>query len=260
MTRGPGATAGGGDAGDRADFDTNGRRPWLLVIDSATSRVVVAAAALDGELLGATTWEAGRTHGEQLLPAIGRLHGEANLRRSRIRGVIVGTGPGAFTGLRVGLASAKAIAHELDVPIAGVSTGEALLRAAGEAEAAGAARAVAGRQGRPDRLVLLLPAGPNDRHLVRHDAEPVLLPGGVEPALADGEVLVAVDLVDRAPADALERGEHARAGFAAALARLGAARLDAGGDDLARLVPEYVSLPRGVTSEQGEVAWSRDPR
>jgi hypothetical protein len=32
------------------------------------------------------------------------------------------------------------------------------------------------------------------------------------------------------------------------------------GDDLARLVPEYVTLPRGVVSEQGEVAWSRDLR
>jgi hypothetical protein len=43
------------------------------------------------------------------------------------------------------------------------------------------------------------------------------------------------------------------------LARLGAARLAGGdGDDLARLVPEYVSLPRGVAAESGEVAWSRD--
>lgn len=227
----------------------DGRRPWLLVIDTATSRVLVAAAALDGQLLGATTWEAGRTHGEQLLPAIGRLHGEANLRRSRIRGVVIGTGPGAFTGLRVGLATAKAIAHELGVPIAGVSTGEALLRAAATAADVPL-----------DRLVLMVPAGPNDRHVVRHGSGPVLLPGGTEPDVAEGEVLVALDLADRAPADALERGERARTGLPAALASLGAARLDAGGDDLARLVPEYVSLPRGVTAEQGEVAWSRDPR
>jgi tRNA threonylcarbamoyl adenosine modification protein YeaZ len=237
----------GGDGNGNGGRD--GRRPWLLAIDTATSRVVVAAAALDGTLLGVTTWEAGRTHGEQLLLAIGRLHGEANLRRSRIRGVIVGTGPGAFTGLRVGLATAKAIAHELDVPIAGVSTAEALL---GAAAAAG--------DGPLDRLALLLPAGPNDCHLVRHGGQALLLPGGIEPHLADGEILVALDLADRAPADSLARGERARAGLPAALARLGSDRLDAGGDDLARLVPEYVSLPRGVTSEQGEVAWSRDPR
>jgi tRNA threonylcarbamoyl adenosine modification protein YeaZ len=232
--------------------ETNGRRPWILAIDTATSRVVVAAATPEGELLGTTTWEAGRTHGEQLLPAIGRLHGEANLRRSRIRGVIVGTGPGAFTGLRVGLATAKALAHELGVPIAGVATGEALLRAA----------TAGGADGSPsiDRIALLLPAGPNDRHLVRHGAEPRLLPGGEEPDLGAGDVVVAVDLAGRAPEDALARGEAARAGLAAALVDLGVPRLAAGGDDLARLVPEYVSLPRGVRAESGEVEWSRDPR
>jgi tRNA threonylcarbamoyladenosine biosynthesis protein TsaB len=221
----------------------DGRRSWLLVIDTATSRVVIAAAALDGTPLGVSTWEAGRTHGAQLLPAIGRLTGEANLRRSRIRGVIVGTGPGAFTGLRVGLATAKAIAHELAVPIVGVSSGRALLDASG----------LGGRG------VLLLPAGPNDRLVVRPATGAMLLPGGTEPELAPSDRLVALDLDGRAPAEATTRGDAARAGFAAALARIGAARLAAGDvDDLARLVPDYVSLPRGVLRETGEVAWSRD--
>jgi tRNA threonylcarbamoyladenosine biosynthesis protein TsaB len=224
---------------------TDGRRPWLLAIDTATSRVVVAAATLDGTPLAVSTWEAGRTHGAQLLPAIGRLTGEANLRRSRMRGVIVGTGPGAFTGLRVGIATAKALAHELGVPIAGVSTGEALL-----------ASSEAGEHG-----LLLLPAGPNDRLAVRPGVAAVLVPGGSEPAAQAGDVVVALDLAGRAPSDALERGEAARAGFAAALVRLGATRLaDGDADDLAMLVPDYVSLPRGVERESGEVAWSRDHR
>lgn len=228
----------GGASGD-------GRRDWILAIDTATSQVVVAAGLPDGSPLAVSTWAAGRTHGEQLLPAIGRLTGEANLRRSRIRAVVVGTGPGAFTGLRVGIATAKAIAHELHVPIAGVSTAAALLEASGT-----------GASG-----VLLLPAGPNDRTVIPAGGEATLLPGGREPALRPGERLVAVDLDGRAPADAVERGAVARAGFPAALLRLGAVRLgDGRGDDLARLVPEYVSLPRGVTSESGEVAWSRDPR
>jgi tRNA threonylcarbamoyl adenosine modification protein YeaZ len=225
--------------------ESDGRRSWLLAIDTATSRVVVAAAALDGTPLGVSTWEAGRTHGAQLLPAIGRLTGEANLRRSRIRGVIVGTGPGAFTGLRVGIATAKALAHELAVPIVGISSGAGLLVASG-----------AGEHG-----LLLLPAGPNDRLAVRAGSAPVLLPGGTEPTVASGDILVALDLAGRAPVDALARGEAARSGFAAALVRLGAARLAAGdADDLARLVPDYVSLPRGVERESGEVAWSRDHR
>ena len=223
----------------------DGRRDWILAIDTATSRVVVAAGALDGSPIGVTTWEAGRTHGEQLLPAIGRLTGEANLRRSRIRAVVVGTGPGAFTGLRVGIATAKALAHELRVPIAGVSSAAALLEASGT-----------GADG-----VLLLPAGPNDRTVVRAGRSAELLPGGREPELHEGAVVVAVDLDGRAPADAIARGVRARDGFATALLRLGAVRLgDGRGDDLARLVPEYVSLPRGVAHESGEVAWSRDPR
>jgi tRNA threonylcarbamoyl adenosine modification protein YeaZ len=223
----------------------DGRRHWILAIDTATSRVVVAAGAPDGSPIAVSTWEAGRTHGEQLLPAIGRLTGEASLRRSRIGAIVVGTGPGAFTGLRVGIATAKALAHELRVPIAGVSTAAALLEASGT-----------GPSG-----VLILPAGPNDRTVVRAGGGPELLPGGRDPELREGDLLVAVDLDGRAPADAIARGIRARDGFAAALLRLGAVRLgDGRGDDLARLVPDYVSLPRGVTSESGEVEWSRDPR
>lgn len=230
--------------------DGDGGRRWLLAIDTATAQIVVAAAAADGALLWATTWAAGRTHGAQLLPAIERLTGEASLRRSRIAGIIVGTGPGAFTGLRVGIATAKALAHQLTVPLIGVSTGEALLTAA----AAPRGRAATAP-------VLLLPAGPNDRLFVRAGNPSLLLPGGVEPELATGEVLVAVDLAGRASADAVARGDVARAGLAAALATIGAARLAAGdADDLARLVPDYVSLPRGVRAESGEVEWSRDRR
>ena len=86
-----------------------------------------------------------------------------------------------------------------------------------------------------------------------------LVPAGTEPDLEPDETIVAVDLADRAPADEAARGETARAGLAAALLAIGADRLAAGSvDDLARLVPEYVTLPRGVRSESGEVAWSHD--
>lgn len=227
---------------------SDGRRRWFLAIDTATSEVVVAAGSPGGDLLGATLIRAGHRHGEVLLPAIGRLQGEVNLRRSRIEGIVVGTGPGAFTGLRVGIATAKALAHALGRPIVGVSTGEALVEAARSVEGSG-------------KVVLLLPAGPSDRIVIRAGTPPSLLPGGSEPELAEGDVVVALDLEGRAPAAAVERGEVARRGLAAALVRLGAARLAAGDDDdLARLVPEYVTLPRGVRAPSGEVAWSRGPR
>jgi tRNA threonylcarbamoyladenosine biosynthesis protein TsaB len=233
----------------------DGRRTAILAIDCATTQVVLATGSPDGRIDGLTTWPAGYRHGETLLPTIGRFLGEQNIRRSRLTAIIVGTGPGAFTGLRVGLATAKGLAHGLGLPIVGISTGEALLAAATPVAAAAAG---ATPDGTP---VLLLPAGPSDRIVVRHDTPPALLVAGTEPELAAGETLVAIDLDGRAPVRALERGEAARAGLGAALIRLGAARLAAGDpDDLARLVPEYVTLPRGVRAEVGEVSWSRDLR
>jgi tRNA threonylcarbamoyl adenosine modification protein YeaZ len=224
----------------------DGRRRAILAIDTATTRIVVATGSPQGLVDGIATWEAGYRHGETLLATIGRFLGEQNIRRSRLTSIVVGIGPGAFTGLRVGIATAKGLAHGLRLPIAGVSTAEALLAAS----AAG--------DGRP---VLLLPAGPSDRILVRVGGRPELLLGRLEPNLAPGEYLVAIDLDDRAPADAVERGERARAGLGSALISLGAERLRAGApDDLAELVPEYVTLPRGVTAQTGDVAWSRDPR
>lgn len=232
----------------------DGRRRAILAIDTATTRLVVASGLPDGQIDGITTWAAGYRHGETLLWSIARFLGEQNLRRSRLTGIVVGTGPGAFTGLRVGIATAKGLAHGLGLPIAGVSTGEAILAAA----VADAAAAGGTAFGRP---VLLLPAGPSDRVMVRAGVAPALLPGGTDPDLAPGEWLLAVDLEGRAPDDAVGRGERARLGLAEALIRMGAERLRAGpGDDLASLVPEYVTLPRGVATQSGEVAWSRDPR
>ena len=228
----------------------DGRRHAILALDTATSRVVVGLASPAGEPVGLSWWPAGHRHGEQLLPSIARLLSENNLRRSRLDGIIVGTGPGAFTGLRVGIATAKGLAHGLGLPIAGIATSDALIAAAAAAE-----------QVPETQIVLLLPAGPSDRVVARRGMPARLLPGGEEPALGSADVLVAVDLEGRAPADAVERGERARADLGRELLRLGAARLSAGQhDDLAELVPEYVTLPRGVAVASGEVAWLRGPR
>ena len=224
----------------------DGRRHAILAIDTATTRVVIATGSPDGVADGLSTWDAGHRHGETLLPSIGRLLGEQNVRRSRLIGIVVGTGPGAFTGLRVGIATAKGIAHGLQIPLVGVSTAEALIAAATTADGA--------------RVVLLVPAGPSDRIVIRHGEAPRLLPGGTEPELASGERLVAIDLADRAPEEALVAGEQARAGLGAALLKAGAAALRSGRSELETLVPEYVTLPRGARAADGTVAWSRDPR
>jgi tRNA threonylcarbamoyl adenosine modification protein YeaZ len=242
----------------------DGRRPAILAIDTATSRVVIATGSPDGTVDGVSMWAAGYRHGETLLPAIKRILGEQNIRKSRLVGIVVGTGPGAFTGLRVGIATAKGLAHGLGIPLVGVSTAEGLLAAVGL-----------------DRVVLLLPAGPTDRLIIRAGSPAEPLPAASEPELRPFERLVAVDLDGRAPADALERGARARAGLGAELIRLGAARLaetavtgaaetgaaetgaaetGAAKTELETLVPDYVTLPRGVRAASDAVAWSRDHR
>jgi tRNA threonylcarbamoyl adenosine modification protein YeaZ len=230
---------------------------WLLAIDTATSTIVVAAGSADGTVLATDAFEGRYRHSQELLPAIVRLLDRAGLQLQALMGVIVGTGPGAFTGLRVGLATAKTLAHELRRPVAGVATSQALL-----AGVEGATRLWL-PSGRRDRLRIDLGATPE---LVRGD--PAAAPGGeiereagLNGALAQGEI--AVDLDGRAPEAALARGREAIAALPASLLRLGAARLAAGeSDDPEQLVPAYAVAPRGAPTADpdGGVAWSRDRR
>lgn len=219
----------------------------LLAIDTSGTRALVALGSPDGALIDERRWQAGYRHGEELLTRTDELLVANRVVLAELGGIVVGTGPGAFTGMRVGIATAKALAHGLGVPIAGVATSEALLAAA---------RAVAGVP-ESHAAALLLPAGPSDRVLVLRGVAS-LLRGGEDPELDAAALLVAVDLPDRAPAEALALGAQAEQGLSAALVRLGARHLASGGDDVARLVPEYVTLPRGIAALKGEVRWSHD--
>ena len=208
----------------------------ILVVDTATTRAVVALGTAAGTLIEVRSWSAGYRHGEELLIRLEALLRDQRVALADLGGLVVGTGPGAFTGLRVGIATVKGLAHALELPVAGVATGAALIAAAA---------ANAGLD--PTRVVLLQPAGPSDRVVSRTGEPSRIIVGDTDPALGPGDLLVGVDLDGRAPADAVARGEGARDGLAAALLAAGTRRLAAGdADDLARLVPEYVTLPRGV--------------
>ena len=61
-------------------------------------------------------------HAEVLLPLIQELREESGWSLERLTGIALSIGPGSFTGLRIGLATAKGIAYEWGVPVAGVST------------------------------------------------------------------------------------------------------------------------------------------
>ena len=177
----------------------------LLVVDTATTTAVIALGTPDGALLATRSWVAGYRHGEELLAQIEALLAEQGVGRDAIGGLVVGTGPGAFTGLRVGIATVKGLAYALHLPVVGVPTGAALLRAA--AASAGEAP-----------LVLVQPAGPSDRVLTRPGEPSRILPGGAEPGLRPGERLVAVDLDGREAPEAVGarrgRARRPRAGAA----------------------------------------------
>jgi tRNA threonylcarbamoyl adenosine modification protein YeaZ len=219
---------------------------WLLALDTSTTTIVVAVGDVDGSVLAAEAFEGRYRHSQELLPAVVRILERAQVRLPDLAGIVVGTGPGAFTGLRVGIATAKTLAHELGCPVVGIPSSSALLAAVDGAE------------------VLWLPSGPRDRVAVVAGAEPVVVTAHDSGPAAPGGLEIAVDLDGRAPAKAIELGRAALAGLPAALLGLGSARLAAGeSDDPERLVPRYASQPRGAPAggdaEDG-VAWSRDPR
>jgi tRNA threonylcarbamoyladenosine biosynthesis protein TsaB len=91
-----------------------------LAFDTATSAATTALVR-DGDVLGEAVSRAVRVleDADDLLRASG-------IERSELSGIVVGTGPGSFTGMRLGLAAARGLALALEVPVAGVSTLDAL--------------------------------------------------------------------------------------------------------------------------------------
>ena len=92
----------------------------IVAFDTATD-VATSALVWDGEVLGEE-----RSRALTVLEDVDALLRRGGVRPTQLEGIAVGTGPGSFTGLRMGLAVARALAFALDVPVAGVSTLDAL--------------------------------------------------------------------------------------------------------------------------------------
>jgi tRNA threonylcarbamoyladenosine biosynthesis protein TsaB len=93
----------------------------ILGIETATARVGCAIGGHEG-VLGLYESTKGRRHAETLVPAISFLTASTEIPLDEISVVAVDVGPGLFTGIRVGMATAKAIAHGLRVPMIGISS------------------------------------------------------------------------------------------------------------------------------------------
>jgi tRNA threonylcarbamoyladenosine biosynthesis protein TsaB len=93
----------------------------LLALDTSTHQASVALVLAD-QLLGEYTWYVGNNHSVELLDRVSRLLSECGTVMQDIDGVAVATGPGSFNGIRVAVATAKALAFGLQKPLVGVST------------------------------------------------------------------------------------------------------------------------------------------
>ena len=88
----------------------------LLAFDTATPYVTVALH--DGEdVVAERRSEQRMRHGEQLAPLIEEVMGDVGIVRQDLTAIAVGVGPGPFTGLRVGLVTARTLAFVLEIPV-----------------------------------------------------------------------------------------------------------------------------------------------
>jgi tRNA threonylcarbamoyladenosine biosynthesis protein TsaB len=93
----------------------------ILGIETATEQVSVAIGGHEG-VIGLFEINRGRRHAETLVPAIEFVCRQANIEMAEFGCVAVDVGPGLFTGMRVGIAAAKAFAQALRLPMIGVSS------------------------------------------------------------------------------------------------------------------------------------------
>jgi tRNA threonylcarbamoyladenosine biosynthesis protein TsaB len=192
--------------------------PLILAFDTATDRAT-SALVDDGEVLGERV-----TRAAALLEDVDALLRQAGAHQRDLDALALGTGPGSFTGIRIGLAAARGLALALDLPAAGVSTLDAL--------AAGAPGALPVIDARRSEVFV-----PGPRAVPPAEVEPS---AGVVLCVGDGAVRYR-DLLEAAgwevPPDDDER-HLPRARFHAALAQ------DFGPVDLVQ--PLYVRAPDAV--------------
>jgi tRNA threonylcarbamoyladenosine biosynthesis protein TsaB len=95
-----------------------------LAFDTATT-VATSALVRDGDVLGERASRAVR-----VLADADELLAEARVDPRELTAIVAGIGPGSFTGIRIGLAAARGLAYALELPLAGISTLDALVAGA----------------------------------------------------------------------------------------------------------------------------------
>ncbi len=93
----------------------------ILAIDTSTS-VLSVAVSEENKLLGEITTIVKKNHSVRLLPTIDQLLKDVNLLPTQINGIAVAKGPGSYTGVRIGVTTAKMLAWTLNIPLVGISS------------------------------------------------------------------------------------------------------------------------------------------
>jgi tRNA threonylcarbamoyladenosine biosynthesis protein TsaB len=98
---------------------------WILNLETATGLCSVALAR-SGEVIVSRETNAEKAHAAQLTGFIEACNAEAGIEFSQLDAVAVSIGPGSYTGLRIGLATAKGLCYALEKPLIAVNTLEAM--------------------------------------------------------------------------------------------------------------------------------------
>ena len=103
----------------------------MLVVGFDTATPAVSVAIHDGErVVGEAFTVDARRHGELLMPMIAKVMADAGASRADLTAVAVGVGPGPYTGLRVGVVTARVLGAVLGIPVHGVCTLDVIAAAA----------------------------------------------------------------------------------------------------------------------------------
>jgi tRNA threonylcarbamoyladenosine biosynthesis protein TsaB len=210
----------------------------IIAIESASTVSSLALLEPGGAPIGMDGWSGTLGQGRELMPRLAELINRHGRNLHDATAVAVGTGPGSFTGLRVGMSVAKGLALGLGVPILGVPSLDAWLDAEPDA------RAALARAGAREAFLLL-----------RGDPEPaVVAADDLPPATRRESVVAPADLAKAFGLAAARSPTRAALTIGArAIARL---ETDPAGDELATLEPRYLRLPRGLERVPSEaVRW-----
>ena len=107
----------------------NMMNPTILYIETATD-VCSVALSKGAEIIGLKEEAGGNNHAKHLLPFVDEVLKQAEASMTDINGVAVSIGPGSYTGLRIGVSTAKGIAYTAGIPVMAISTLESIAQGA----------------------------------------------------------------------------------------------------------------------------------